>query len=246
LKQEELRLLQSIPLDEIEAKVEPVMRLRPRQLDQVLGRVLIPGQVSLLHGPDRAPLTLVAHAVAAGAVSEGGRCLFLDSGGNYNPNLMRAMLAGGSSESVARIIVGPVLGLVDLREALKSIRLEDHLLVVVIDSLTAILNLTGDIGSKERQRDLFGVLEELRKAVNGLGFHALMTDFSSNDWSTGSRRAVGGNVLAHNIDTSAYCSWIRRVEDGILLTVERSPVFPPPSSVAVKLGVRGPRSLGRR
>lgn len=170
----------------------------------------------------------------------------MDSGGNYNPNLMRAMLSDVSSESVARIIVGPVLGLVDLREALRTIRSEDRLFAVVIDSLTAILNLTGDIGSKERQRDLFGVLEDLRKAVNGFGFHALITDFSSSDWSTGTRRAVGGNVLAHNVDTSAYCSWIRRVEDGILLTVERSPVFPPPSSVAVKLGVRGSRSLSRR
>ncbi len=239
-------LPQSLPLNSVEFEDRPFVQLRPRQLDQTLGRVLLPSQVSLVHGPDRAPLTLVAHAVTAGVVSGGGRCLFLDSGGNYNPNLIRAMLGESDPESVGRIIVGPVFGLTDLTEALKTVKPSDGVLVVVVDSLTGVLNLTGDSGSKERQRDLFGALEELRRTVNSHGVHALLTDHSSNDWRTGERRVVGGNVLQHNIDTSVYCSWIRKIEDGILLTVERSPVFPPPTSVAVKLGVRGPRSPNRR
>lgn len=237
---------QSKTLDIMEFDAEPLVRLRPRQLDETVGRVILPAQVSLVHGPDRAPLTLVAHAVAAGVVAAGGRCLFLDSGGNYNPNLMRAMLGENDSESVGRIIIGPVFGLTDLTEALMTVKPCDGVLVIVVDSLTGVLNLTGDTGSKERQRQLFGSLVELRRTVNDYDLHALLTDYSSSDWRTGERRAVGGNVLQHNIDTSVYCSWIRKIEDGILLTVERSPVFPPPSSVAVKLGVRGPRSLNRR
>lgn len=225
---------------------EPLVRLRPRNLDHVLGRVIRPRQISLLHGPDRAPLTLVAHAVAAGGVLNGGRCVFLDSGGNYNPLLMRAMLGESSSESVNRIIVGPVFGLKDLTEAIKGIASVDDIRVIVVDSLTGVLNLTGDAGSRERQRSLFGALEELRGTVNSNRVHALLTDYSRNDWRTGERRVVGGNVLEHSIDTSVYCSTIRRIEDGIILSVERSPVFPPPTSVAVKLGIRGPRSLSRR
>jgi hypothetical protein len=235
-----------MPLDAIDVKTETLVKLQPRQLDLVLGQVILSGQVSLVHGPEKAPLTLVAHAVTAGAVSGTGRCLFLDSGGRYNPKLMRAMLGDSALDLVGRIIIGPVFGLADLREAIKNVKPSDGVLVIVVDSLTGVLNLTGDAGSKERQRDLFGTLEELRGVVNELGLHVLLTDHSSGDWQTGERRPVGGNVLAHSIDTSVYCSWIRKVEDGILLTVERSPVFPPPASVAVKLGVRGPRSLSRR
>lgn len=241
-----MNLLHSIPLDVVEIEDESLVQLRPRNLNSVLGRIILPHQVSLLHGPDRAPLTLVAHALAAGAVLDGGRCLFLDSSGNYNPVLMRAMLGEISIEHVDRIIVGPLFGLVDLIEAIKAASTIDGLRVIVVDSLTGVLNMTGDAGSKERQRRLFGALQGLRASVNKNRIHVMLTDYSHNDWRTGEHRVVGGNVLEHSIDSSVYCSAIRRIEDGIILSVERSPVFPPPTSVAVKLGFRGPRSLNRR
>ncbi|MGQ4912813.1 MAG: hypothetical protein ACP6KW_11635 [Candidatus Thorarchaeota archaeon] len=237
---------QSQTLDEMHVETSTLVRLSPRQLDATLGTVILPQQVSLIHGPERAPLTLVAHAIAAGGVLAGGRSVFLDSGGNYRPNLIRALLGTEATESVGRMVVAPVFGLPDVPTALEGIHGMGNVRVVVLDSLTGALNLSGDSGSKKRQRALFRVLELIRELVLTEAIHFVMTDYSSRDWKTGQVRIIGGNVLAHSIDTSVYCSAIRTIEDGILVSVERSPVIPLPDSVAIKIGFRGARSLKGR
>ena len=237
---------QSQPLDELSVPQHSLVSLRPKQLDAALGPVIVPQQISLVHGPDRAPLTLIAHAVVAGGLPDGGRSVFLDSGGNYSPNLMRSLLSRDPSDTIGRIIVGPVFGLSDLSDAIENVFKMDNVRVIVLDSLTAVLNMTGDVGSKNRQRNLFRVLELLRGLVIEKDIHVLMTDYSQKDWKTGELKIIGGNVLTHGIDTSVYCSAIRDIDDGILVTVERSPVFPLPNPVAVKIGPKGSRPLGTR
>lgn len=207
-----------------------------------LGQVILPNQISLLHSSERKPLTTLAHAIAVGGVLNGGQSVFIDSGNNFSSFLTRALL-GKEGELLKSIIVGQVLELADLEELAQGIGCMRDVRVVAVDSLTGLLNLSGRIGSKSRQRALQQTLEVLRELVNDNDLHVALTDHSSRDWDTGTLKPVGGNVIAHGVDTSVHIASMNMAADGFRIQVERSPIHPLPDPVVVRLGLKGARTL---
>lgn len=232
---------ESLPLDRLPITEEPLVRLRPRPLDETLGRVILPNQISLIHSSERKPLTTLAHSIAVGGVLDGGQSVYIDSGSNFSPTLMRALL-GKQEELLKRVIVGQVLELGDLQELSRGIGCMRDVRVVIVDSLTGVLNLSGK-GSKTRQRALHHTLEVLRILVNDNNLHVTLTDHSSRDWESGSLKPVGGNVLSHAVDTTVHIATMDMATDGLRVQVERSPVHPLPTPVIVRLGLKGARTL---
>ncbi len=232
---------ESLPLDNMTTDDKPLVRLKPKPLDNTLGQVILPNQISVLHSPEKKSLTTIAHTVAMGGLLDGGQSVFIDSGNNFSSQLMRGLL--GKDEALLKnVIVVPVLELSDLQELTHGIATMRDVRVVVIDSLTGVLNLTGKPGSKGRQRGLFHTLEVLRALVNDNNLHVTMTDHSSPV----ALRPVGGNVLAHGVDTTVHVISIDSATDALKVQVERSPVHPLPTPVIVKLGHRGARTLRSR
>jgi RecA/RadA recombinase len=226
-------------LEEVEIDTEPQFTLVPKSLDAVLGRLLIPCQISLLHGPTRAPLTALAHlATVCAAKGEGQRSVYLHSGNNYSPNLARA-LCGRSQDPSAilqRIVVGRVLSLSDIEQELSQIDELGKVRLVVVDSLTSVLELSENAASAARQRKLFHALEMLRSFVNRSTAHLMMTDHSSPDWGSGQTTPIGGNVVAHNVDSVVRVQKLDIVSDELVsLLVERCPLPEPPTGVVVRM-----------
>ena len=241
----EVNLLLAVPLNSIDIATEPVTRLVPRQLDRVLGQLLIPGQVSLIHGPDRSPLTTIAHAVAVGAVKSGGRSAYLDSGSNYSSALARVLCnrSGSPEDLLKEISVGPVMSLADLEGMVLQVSSIEGITMVVVDSLTGVLNLTGAPRSKGRQRKLFATLEVLRGVVNDNNIHLFITDHSTRNWNSGTPSPIGGNVIAHGVDSIIRVDRLAVKEGMFRLEVERSPVNPADKGVIVQIGLNGIRSI---
>jgi len=234
------------PLDEFELDEAPHFSLMPRALDAVLGRVLIPQQISLLHGPSRGPLTALAHLAAVCAVRKGdGRSFFLDAASNYSPTLARTLCgrSGDASEVLSRITVGRLLSLSDLRQAASDLAAMTDIRIVVIDSLTSVLNMSGGPSSAGRQRELFRTFEELRTMVNKTGTHVLMTDHSSLDWTSGQPSPIGGNIVAHNVDSVVRIGRLDARDDLVSIFVERCPLAQPPTGVIVSITSRGIRGI---
>ena len=235
---------ESLPLDEVPMIEEPLVRLMPRPLEDTLGRVILPNQISLIHSSERKPLTILAHAIAVGGVLDGGQSVYIDSGSNFSPHLMRALL-GKQEDLLKQVIVGQVLELDDLQELTRGIGCMRDARVVIVDSLTGVLNLSGR-RDKNRQRALHHTLEILRTLVNDNDLHVTMTDHSNRDWETGELKPVGGNVIAHGVDTTIHITSLDMATDGLRIQVERSPVHPLPSPVVVRLGLKGARTLRSR
>jgi len=176
-----------LPLDEIDSSSASAVRLREAHLDSVLGGVLLRGQISLLHSPERAPLSFASHLVVveSAITSRDSVSVFIDSGSNYSPQLARSLCndATAVSDVLSRLVVANVLGLSDLQEVASRLASLGNVGIVVLDSLTGALNLTGAPGTVGRQRALFQVLEVLRSIVNSMNIHLLMTDHSSRNWT---------------------------------------------------------------
>ncbi|MHA2355348.1 MAG: hypothetical protein ACXADC_09255 [Candidatus Thorarchaeota archaeon] len=207
--------------------MESTIPLSPKPLDSLLGRLLVPEQISLLHGPERSPLTSLAHTVAiAAARRDDGHAVFIDSGTNYSPTLARAMCVSEeeSTQVLNRIVVGNALSLSDLEDLSASILDLGNVSIIILDSLTGVLNLSGAPGSAGRQRELFHTLEILRDLVNQLGSHLLMTDHSSRNWSSGKPTPIGGNVLAHAVDSVVRIDKLGVGRNLIRVLIERSSV----------------------
>ncbi len=240
-----MNLLLVIPLDSIDIPTESVTRLVPRQLDSVLGQLLVPGQVTLIHGPDRSPMTTIAHAVAVGAVKSGGRSAYLDSGSNYSSALARALCnrSGSPEDLLKEIAVGPVMSLADLEGMVLQVSSMEGITMVVVDSLTGVLNLTGAPRSKGRQRKLFATLEVLRGVVNDRSIHLFITDHSTRKWNSGTPHPIGGNVIAHGIDSLVRVDRLAVKEGMFRLEVERSPVNPADKGIIVRIGPNGIKSI---
>jgi predicted ATP-dependent serine protease len=240
--------LERVPLDELEDLQGQKLRLRSSQLNMLLDGRIMQGQMSLLHGPDRAPLTFLSHLVAIDSLvgDSTGLAVFIDSGSNYSPLLARRFCdtLHDSSKILSRLVVAKVLSLIDLELTAKNIELLDRVNLVVLDSLTGVLNLTGAPGSKHRQRSLFQTLEVLRDLVNEFDLHLLMTDHSSKNWSSGRPAPIGGNVLAHAVDSVFRIDRLDTAKDVIRILVERSPVVPSTESVIVRMGKTGLRGIG--
>ncbi len=233
---------ESLPLEEMKFVEESLVQLRPRPLDSTLGRVILPNQISLIHSSERKPLTTIAHAITAGGVLVGGQSVFIDSGNNFSPSLIRSLL--GKDEGLLKnVVVGQVLELADLQDLVQGIGCMRDVRVVVVDSLTGVLNLSGRGGPKDRQRALHHTLEVLRILVNDNDLHVTLTDHSSLDWESGITKPVGGNVVAHGVDTTIHIASMAMPEDSFRIQVERSPIHPIPDPVVVKLGLKGARTL---
>ncbi|MFW9847368.1 MAG: hypothetical protein ACFFD6_11510 [Candidatus Thorarchaeota archaeon] len=235
------------PLDSIDTNTQQLFTLSPEPLDQLLGCLLLPEQVSLLHGPERAPLTYLAHviAIAGAGQSKHSYSVFIDSGANYSPKLSRAMCSRGKecSEVLSRIVVGSVLSLSDLEQLSENIKSMDDVSIIVLDSLTGVLNLSGAPGTVGRQRELFHTLEVLRGVVSDLGAHMLMTDHSSRNWSSGRPTPIGGNVLAHAVDSVVRVDKLDVGKNLIRILIERSTLAFDSDAVILKTGKTGLRKI---
>ncbi|MDF1537705.1 MAG: hypothetical protein P1Q69_02240 [Candidatus Thorarchaeota archaeon] len=218
-----------------------MFRIKPRVLDNVIGRIILPGQISVFHGPERFPLTAIAHAIAVGG-AQTGTSAYLDSGSNFRPQLVRRICGDTTCEILNRVIVGSVLNLRNLQELvaqLKSMKPS----VVILDSLTGVMNMSHAPGSKLRQRELFATLETLRDIVHSLDIHMMIADHSTKNWRTGEARPIGGNVIEHAVDSVVSVLSLPEVHEGVKIQVDRSPITPSPGGVIVRIGHRGIRSL---
>ncbi|MGY5859243.1 MAG: hypothetical protein RTU63_07730 [Candidatus Thorarchaeota archaeon] len=235
-----------LPLESIDVATEPQIRLRPRILNDTIGDLFLPQQISLFHGSERAPLSILAHSAIVSAARMGtGSCFFLDSGTNYSSTLVKT-LCHSTEESVKvleKTAVGPVLGLTDVIEKIEMLRDYGEVSLVVIDSLTGALNLTGDPGSRGRQRNLFTALDSIRRVINDIDTHVMITDHSSRNWTSGQSTPIGGNVLAHAVDSVVLVDRLRKGEDVVRILVERCTLHSPPPGVIVKIGTKGIRSI---
>ncbi|MFX0054581.1 MAG: hypothetical protein ACFFAX_15515 [Promethearchaeota archaeon] len=234
------------PLDSLDINSQSAISLAPKQLDDLLGTILAPEQLSLLHGPERSPLTTLAHAIAiAAAELDEGFAVYIDSGSNYSPTLARAMCNSKKkvSKILGRVIVGNVLSLSDLEDLSRSIPNLSSVSVIVLDSLTGVLNLSGAPGSSGRQRELFHCLEVLRELVNEIGTHLLMTDHSSRSWNSGRPIPIGGNVLAHAVDSVVRVDRLDVGKNLIRVLVERSTIGSESQALILVEGKKGLRTF---
>lgn len=230
------------PLEEIKVDTTPRFSLVPKTLDAVLGRLLAPSQVSLLHGPNRAPLTALAHLVTVcAAKADGKRSVYLHAGNNYSPTLARSLCGRNqdASDILQRIAVGKVLGLSDIEHELSLIRDAERVQMVVVDSLTSVLDLSDSSTGPGRQRKLFHALETMREFVNNSSAHLMMTDHSSPSWGSDEPSPIGGNVVAHNVDSVIRVERLDIASDDLIsIVVERCPLPNPPTGVVVRFSAK--------
>jgi len=230
----------------MEEHTEPHIRLHPRILNNTIGDLFVPQQISLFHGTERAPLSILAHAVIVSAARMNHEsCVFLDSGTNYSTTLVKSLCHSQieSSQVLEKIVVGQVLGLDDVVEKVKMLRDLGEVSLVVLDSLTGALNLTGAPGSRGRQRNLFGALDSIRRVINELDTHVMITDHSARNWVSGQQIPIGGNVLSHAVDSVVRVDRLRKGADVVRILVERCTLPAPPPGVIVRAGVKGIRSI---
>ena len=212
-------------------------------MNEVLGRVLVPRHITLLHGGERTPNTILAHEVVVAAIGRGGRAVYLDSGSNYRSNLVRRLCDKDKQGHLGGLLMSQVMGLDDVERKMERIVTDSEVTVVVLDSLTGALNLSGEPGSKQRQRRLFEALGVLRDCLAGSNIHLLMTDHSSKDPTDGTSRPVGGNVIAHAVDSMVRVDKVDHKKSMMRVVVERSPIVPQPGGVMVIVNHRGVSSI---
>ena len=236
-----------MPLETLDIPTKPMIRFTPRVLEQAFGSIILPRQISLLHSSERAPLSIIAHVVVMSAARSlpAAKCVFLDSGGNYSPTLVRSI--NPSTDDVAevlkRIVIGKVLGLSDVEHLMEMLSGLNEVSVIILDSLTGVLNLTGAPGAKRRQRELFHTLKVIRKAVNKYNAHALITDYSSKNWVSGEPTPIGGNVLSHAVDSVLRIDRLRTNQSLIRILTERCAASKNPPSIIVRADSKGIRSM---
>jgi RecA/RadA recombinase len=148
-----------------------------------------------------------------------------------------------SSQVLKKIAVGQVLGLEDVIEKVELLRKFEKVSLVVLDNLTAALNLSGDPGSRSRQRKLFGALDSIRRVINDIDTHVMITDHSSRNWVSGQATPIGGNVLSHAVDSVIRVDRLRKGQDVVRILVERCTLPSPPPGVILRAGSKGIRSI---
>ncbi|MFW9982651.1 MAG: hypothetical protein ACFFE3_12140 [Candidatus Thorarchaeota archaeon] len=232
-----------VPLESLNVPIETRIRFTPRVLERIFNSIVLPRTISLLHGPERAPLSIIAHniAVSAAKSNDDAKCVFLDSGSNYSPSLVR--MIASSSDILERILVGNIMGLSDTTEMIRNLPRLSGISIIILDSLTGTLNLTGGPGTKGRQRELFHTLEILRKTVNQYDTHLLITDFSSKNWVSGEHSPIGGNVLSHAVDSVVRVDRLKKGENLIRILTERCTYSRNPPGIIVRADSKGIRSI---
>lgn len=232
-----------LPLESLNVPIEPRIRFTPRVLQQTFSRIVLPRTISILHGSERAPLSIIAHSLAVSAAksNDSAKCVFLDSGSNYSPSLVRAIAS--TSDILERILVGNVMGLADIVDMIGSFSELSEISIIILDNLTGALNLTGAPGTKGRQRELFQTLETIRKSVNQFDTHALITDYSAKNWVSGDHSPIGGNVLSHAVDSVVRADRLKTGENLIRILIERSTHSKNPPGIIVRADSKGIRSM---
>ncbi|MFX0108375.1 MAG: hypothetical protein ACFE7R_08835 [Candidatus Hodarchaeota archaeon] len=234
------------PLDSISIPLKPLIRLQPEKLNAVLGQLLVPTQISLIHGPERAPLTALAHEIVVAGTRKGtSKSVFLDSGSNYSPSLVRSICANDDElrNVPSCITVGEVLGLSDVEELANQISTLGTVSIVVLDSLTSVLNLSSNPGEVGRQRKLFHTLELLRFLVNSHNLHVVLTDHSNRAWRAAKSSPVGGNVIRHAVDTIVRVDKLDTGQNLIRILVEQSPLSIESNAIILRTSKRGFKSI---
>ena len=84
--------VEGINLDQLTDKDAQLFPLRPRILDSTLGNLLIPKQITVLHGTERAPMSIIGHSICLAAARSGTKAVYLDSGNNYSHDVSRQIL----------------------------------------------------------------------------------------------------------------------------------------------------------
>jgi RecA/RadA recombinase len=232
-----------VPLESLSAPQNLEIRFTPRVLDNTFGPLVQPRSISVLHGDERAPLSIIAHtiAVSVAKTSPDVKCIFLDSGSNYSPSLVRSL--SSDNGLLERILVGNVMGLSDVVRMIENLDPLSYVPIIILDSLTGALNLTGAPGTKGRQRELFSALETLRETANKFNSHVLITDHSSKNWNTGEYTPVGGNVLAHGVDNVVRIDRLREGDNLIRIQVERWITSEKPPAIIVRADSKGIRLM---
>ncbi|MCK5151291.1 MAG: hypothetical protein KAQ65_05615 [Candidatus Thorarchaeota archaeon] len=237
--------VERVSLDQFTGKNEHRFSLLPRKLDTTLGSLLLPQQITVMHGTERAPMSVIAHAVCLAATRKGYMAVYLDSGNNYSPDLTRRLLDYWkmSKEVTERLAVARLKDLHIIEEIVDGIQEMDDVAIIVMDSLTSALNLTSSPASKDRQRLLFSVLESLRGLVNDTDSHLLLTDHSTIDWKRGERKPQGGNVIQHGVDSVVNVLSLDVEKDLVSIMVDQTPVVPVPNGSVFKIDHRGIRTI---
>jgi RecA/RadA recombinase len=234
------------PLESIQDSNEPLIRLSPRVLNDAIGSIFLPQHISLFHGRERAPLTIFAHAVIASAARiENAYCVYLDSGTNYRPSLIRSLSDSHteSAEILRKVIVGQVLSLDDVMEKITLLERMGAVSLIVLDSLTGALNLTAAPGSRGRQRNLFRTMDAIRRIINRLNAHFMITDHSSQNWTSGVSTPIGGNVVSHAVDSVILIDRLRPHDDLTRILIERSTLPTISPGAIIRVGLKGIRSI---
>ncbi len=237
-----------VSLEQFTETNEHRFSLLPRKLDTTLGSLLLPQQITVMHGTERAPMSVIAHAVCLAATKNEYRAVYLDSGNNYSPGLTRRLLDYWkmSREVTERLAVARLKDLHIIKEIADDIREMEDVAIIVVDSLTAALNLTAPPSSKDRQRLLFSVLESLRGLVNDTDSHLLLTDHSSIDWKRGERKPLGGNVIQHGVDSIVSITPLDVEKGMVSIMVDQTPVVPVPNGAVFRIDHRGIRTIKTR
>lgn len=232
-----------VPLESINIPSDLQIRYTPRVLEQTFEPLILPRSISVLHGSERAPLSILAHCIIVSVAKsiDDAQCVFLDSGTNYSPSLVRATLK--NSGIMKRILIGNVMGLSDVVDMMENLDGLSEVPIIILDSLSGALNLSGAPGTKGRQRELFSTLESLRKAANNFDSHVLITDHSSRSWITGELTPIGGNVLSHAVDNVVRVDRLRRGENLVRIQVERCTTSKKPPGIIVRADSKGIRSM---
>jgi hypothetical protein len=132
-----------------------------------------------------------------------------------------------------------VLSLSDIEHELSLVHDTENVRVVVIDSLTSVLDLSDCSLGPGRQRKLFHAFETMREFVNTSSAHLMMTDHSSPSWGSDEPSPIGGNVVAHNVDSVIRAERLELASDDLVsILVERCPLPNPPTGVVIRLSAR--------
>ena len=239
-----------------------MITLTPKPLDKVLGAIIIPRTISLVHGPlleDRAPLITLMHAVVtAGAIY--GIPVYLSSTKSFKPRIIRNFCPKNKKpEAILNSILRIQLTNLDHLQTVTQALLERaDVNLIILDGLMNILGLSEFDGARKRQRYLYGTLEILRDIVNRKNLHLMITGSSrlvvrkekvvtsENSKSEKEEKLeshlFGGNVLLHNVDTVIRLDPLN-IDEYYRLDVERTPVIPPPDGAVIRISQKGIRSI---
>ena len=225
----------SIKLDEIPDNVEPIVKLTPQPLHMVLSPVMMPSTISLIHCPYKSPLTVIAHAVSVSA-ARSRKTVYLETQNQFDSTIIHANCSKNDDPEaiLSAVMKRKVDKLPLLDHVTETIPLLDDVKLVVLDGLNILLSNSGNPGSQQRQRDLFHALEVLRRMVNRGGMHLMITDHSTISVKGKVLQPVGGNVLYHGVDSIIRVDKLG-INQHAKILVERTPVFPVPSSAVMRI-----------